>query len=287
MIGDLEVDLSGYTGKSDDMHDDYDENVSEEEEEEEDDEEEDEEEDDGGKGGAKRPATLEEPPTKKAKGTDSKASATSTHTPTAAKAGAAAGGLTKAGGESVAASGTSGASGAPSAASPAAAKTPDFIPSPKFTGSKAGMVYKKDSKGLGYYTDEKAKGSSSAVAPRVPGQPKTPTTADDWASKKVDAMEWKTMAGGLKYRDTVPGKGVAIRKGMTAQMHYTGKLSKNGKQFDSSVGKSPFSFRYGAGNITPASTPEPPHPSLHTHSRSTHTLAPYTLSLHPHSHTHT
>ena len=95
----------------------------------------------------------------------------------------------------------------------------------------------------------------------------------------VIALIWSSATRLDKYRDTVSGKGAAIRKGMTAQMHYTGKLSKNGKQFDSSVGKSPFSFRYGAGNTTRASTPEPPHPlSLHPHSRSIHTLASPTLS---------
>jgi hypothetical protein len=29
----------------------------------------------------------------------------------------------------------------------------DFIPSPKFTGDKAGMIHKKGRKGMGYYKD--------------------------------------------------------------------------------------------------------------------------------------
>ena len=32
-------------------------------------------------------------------------------------------------------------------------------------------------------------------------------------------------------------------------MHYTGRLKSNGKQFDSSVGGEPFSFKLGAGEV--------------------------------------
>ena len=32
-------------------------------------------------------------------------------------------------------------------------------------------------------------------------------------------------------------------------MHYTGKLTKNGRQYDSSKGRGPFTFRYGAGEV--------------------------------------
>jgi len=185
-----------------------------------------------GKTGAKRPAAQDQAPTKKAKGTDGKT--VSAPSPAAAKAAA---GTPKAGKQAV---------GSPGAASPAASKPADFIPSPKFTGSKAGMVFKKDAKGLGYYKDVKP--IASPAGARVPGQPNK-ASADEWASKKVDAMAWKSFNGNLKYRDTVQGNGAPIRKGMTVQMHYTGKLTKNGRQFDSSVGRKPLTFRYGAGEV--------------------------------------
>jgi FKBP-type peptidyl-prolyl cis-trans isomerase FkpA len=65
----------------------------------------------------------------------------------------------------------------------------------------------------------------------------------------MEAMAWKTLSGNLKFRDTVLGTGTPIRKGMKVQMHYTGKLTKNGRQFDSSVGRGPLTFRYGAGEV--------------------------------------
>ena len=175
-------------------------------------------------GAKKRPSGLPEPPAKKAKGSDGKAApfeaadfSADAHGPAATPAKDA-----------------------------AAGKTPDFIPSPKFKGSKPGMVYKKDVKGLGYYKDVKPVASPGGA--RVPGQPKKPS-ADEWASNKVDAMAWKVMGGGLKFRDTVQGAGTPIRKGMSVQMHYTGKLTKNGRQFDSSKGRKPLTFRYGAGEV--------------------------------------
>ena len=244
VTGDAEVDLSGYTGIADDVLPDgmsvnsdqeseADAADREEESEEEVEEEEESEEEDeapakaksASKRPAEKPARQEEIPTKKAKGADGKA-----------------------------------ASGPGAAAAQMPAKTPtntpakseavapDFIPSPKYTGSKPGMVFKKDRKGLGYYKDVPPVVSPGGA--RVPGQPKPkPASADEWASKKVEAMAWKTIGGGLKYRDTVQGNGTAIRKGMTVQMHYTGKLTKNGRQFDSSVGRKPLSYRHGVGEV--------------------------------------
>jgi len=109
------------------------------------------------------------------------------------------------------------------------------------------MVYKKDGKGLGYYKDVKPVASPGRA--RVPGQPTKPS-ADEWASNKVDAMAWKVMGtSGVRFRDTVQGAGTPIRKGMSVQMHYTGKLTKTGRQFDSSKGRKPLTFRYGAGEV--------------------------------------
>jgi peptidylprolyl isomerase/FKBP-type peptidyl-prolyl cis-trans isomerase FkpA len=51
-----------------------------------------------------------------------------------------------------------------------------------------------------------------------------------------------------KIDDLVKGKGPEAVRGKTVEVHYTGWLT-DGKQFDSSVGGKPFSFRLGAGEV--------------------------------------
>ena len=59
----------------------------------------------------------------------------------------------------------------------------------------------------------------------------------------------------LKTEDTTEGKGKVAAKGKTVKVNYTGwlydaKSPKNrGKQFDTSVGKDPFTFTLGAGSV--------------------------------------
>jgi FKBP-type peptidyl-prolyl cis-trans isomerase FkpA len=48
--------------------------------------------------------------------------------------------------------------------------------------------------------------------------------------------------------DEKVGDGAEAKVGNTVTVHYTGTL-KDGKQFDSSRGKSPFSFKLGAGQV--------------------------------------
>jgi FKBP-type peptidyl-prolyl cis-trans isomerase len=48
--------------------------------------------------------------------------------------------------------------------------------------------------------------------------------------------------------ELVKGKGPEAVRGKTVEVHYTGWLT-DGKQFDSSVGGSPFSFKLGAGEV--------------------------------------
>lgn len=56
-------------------------------------------------------------------------------------------------------------------------------------------------------------------------------------------------------RDTVAGKGTEAVPGRTVEVNYTGWLydakapQLHGKQFDSSVGRGPFSFPLGAGRV--------------------------------------
>ena len=57
--------------------------------------------------------------------------------------------------------------------------------------------------------------------------------------------------------DTVPGTGKVAEAGQMVTVHYTGWLfspnapQQHGARFDSSVGREPFTFRLGAGNVIP------------------------------------
>jgi peptidylprolyl isomerase len=70
------------------------------------------------------------------------------------------------------------------------------------------------------------------------------------AKGKTAAAKTVTTASGLKYTDVKVGSGASPVKGKQVKVHYTGTL-ENGKQFDSSVGKQPFSFVIGVGQVIP------------------------------------
>ncbi len=56
----------------------------------------------------------------------------------------------------------------------------------------------------------------------------------------------------LRTKDAVVGTGEPAVKGATLTMHYTGWLYVNGhrgKKFDSSLGREPFTFKLGAGEV--------------------------------------
>jgi FKBP-type peptidyl-prolyl cis-trans isomerase FkpA len=55
-------------------------------------------------------------------------------------------------------------------------------------------------------------------------------------------------AGGVEYWDIKAGTGATATKGQHVKVNYTGWLT-NGKKFDSSVGKAPFTFKLGAGEV--------------------------------------
>ncbi len=65
-----------------------------------------------------------------------------------------------------------------------------------------------------------------------------------------DGGNWtKTLSSGVKYEDLAEGRGEPVKAGDNLLIHYTGWLAQGGKEFDSSVGKSPFEFRLGAGRV--------------------------------------
>jgi len=74
------------------------------------------------------------------------------------------------------------------------------------------------------------------------------------ASAKAEA---DTSAQEFQKIDTVVGTGAEATAGKTVTVNYTGWLlapnaaDKHGTQFDSSVGREPFSFRLGSGGVIP------------------------------------
>ncbi len=58
-----------------------------------------------------------------------------------------------------------------------------------------------------------------------------------------------TLPSGLKYEDVTIGTGPEAKVGDRVTVHYTGRLASNGKQFDSSVGRDPFSVTLGGRQV--------------------------------------
>ena len=77
--------------------------------------------------------------------------------------------------------------------------------------------------------------------PRPPVKPMLEGTAHE-------EQPLTTTASGLQYEDTVVGTGPEATAGKGVEVHYTGTLA-DGTKFDSSVGRKPFSFRLGAGQV--------------------------------------
>jgi peptidylprolyl isomerase len=67
-------------------------------------------------------------------------------------------------------------------------------------------------------------------------------------SHTAPAAQTVATPSGLKYVDLLVGKGPAPKDGDTVLVHYTGRFT-NGKVFDTSVGKQPFHFVLGRGQV--------------------------------------
>jgi FKBP-type peptidyl-prolyl cis-trans isomerase len=65
---------------------------------------------------------------------------------------------------------------------------------------------------------------------------------------ELTATPERTTSSGLRITDLLVGQGPEAVAGQTVQVNYTGTLT-NGKQFDSSIGRGPFSFPLGAGRV--------------------------------------
>lgn len=77
------------------------------------------------------------------------------------------------------------------------------------------------------------------------------------APAPVDPAAAAAAAVPFQKLDTAPGTGKEAVAGVTAVVHYTGWLyepnapQQHGAQFDSSVGRGPFSFKLDAGQVIP------------------------------------
>jgi peptidylprolyl isomerase len=106
-------------------------------------------------------------------------------------------------------------------------------------------------------TPKEQPAAESAATPQAeaPAQPAAqpaaepaPEAAAKPAAKPEKAAKEVTTPSGLKYVDLEVGKGPLPKAGQTVEVEYTGTLT-NGKVFDSSVGKPPFEFVLGAGQV--------------------------------------
>jgi FKBP-type peptidyl-prolyl cis-trans isomerase len=85
--------------------------------------------------------------------------------------------------------------------------------------------------------------STSTSTPATTGSNPEPSDAGSQASGGEVSLP-----SGLKYQDVKVGDGALAESGMTISVHYTGWL-QSGTQFDSSVGKEPFTFQLGSGQV--------------------------------------
>ena len=97
-----------------------------------------------------------------------------------------------------------------------------------------------------------AEGQTTTPAPASKAQSSTQkstaTAPKAGTAHPKPAVQMTTTPSGLQYRDMVVGKGPQPKDGDTVVVNYTGKFT-NGKVFDSSVGKKPFEFRLGRGEV--------------------------------------
>lgn len=80
------------------------------------------------------------------------------------------------------------------------------------------------------------------------GKSSTAASKAGSSHKAAPAAQWITTGTGLKYRDVVVGHGAQPKAGDTVVVNYTGRFT-TGKVFDTSVGKKPFEFVLGQGQV--------------------------------------
>ncbi|GAC1351671.1 MAG: hypothetical protein NVS3B20_02180 [Polyangiales bacterium] len=96
--------------------------------------------------------------------------------------------------------------------------------------------------------DPAPRADPSSVAPAVTIDLPPTTTSSKPPSGVAPRGATVESSGKLEKVDVKVGTGAEAKTGSKVKVHYTGKLT-NGTQFDSSVGKAPFEFTLGNGEV--------------------------------------
>jgi peptidylprolyl isomerase len=86
------------------------------------------------------------------------------------------------------------------------------------------------------------------MAPETPANPDGQLASGNSLGGELSAAKERTTPSGLRITDLEVGNGAEAVAGQTVTVNYRGSLT-NGKEFDSSYGRGPFSFRLGGGQV--------------------------------------
>jgi peptidylprolyl isomerase len=86
------------------------------------------------------------------------------------------------------------------------------------------------------------------MAPETPASHDAQLASANSLGGELSAAKERTTPSGLRITDLVVGNGAEAIAGQSVTVNYRGSLT-NGKEFDSSYGRGPFSFRLGGGQV--------------------------------------
>ena len=86
------------------------------------------------------------------------------------------------------------------------------------------------------------------MAPETPTNPNGQLASANSLGGELSVAKERTTPSGLRITDLEVGNGAEAVAGQSVTVNYRGSLT-NGKEFDSSYGRGPFSFRLGGGQV--------------------------------------
>ncbi|XWS61037.1 hypothetical protein CRYUN_Cryun07bG0091400 [Craigia yunnanensis] len=118
----------------------------------------------------------------------------------------------------------------------------DNVPGEKLSEKKKKKKKKKTAQ-------ENQVGANASVSKS--GNKDTSTLKSEEKQTAGRSSQMRTFPNGLVVEELAMGKpdGKRASRGKQVSVHYIGKLKKNGKIFDSNVGRAPFKFRLGVGEV--------------------------------------